>query len=60
MENVSLQLAGKLITGLPPKWSTGESVGCGRAAGDIVQPSGLLGRAQTLRGAALVPCLVLS
>lgn len=29
MQNVSAQLAGKVITGLPCKWSTGESVGCG-------------------------------
>lgn len=49
MENISLQLAGKLITELPSKQSTGESVACGEAAGDILQPPGLLCCAQTLR-----------
>lgn len=32
MQNVSVQLAGKLINGLPSKWSTGESMACGQAS----------------------------
>ena len=60
MRNVSVQLAGKLINGLPSKWSTGESMGCGQATGNTVQSPRLLGCAHTphLRGAVPVafPC----
>lgn len=51
MQNISPQLAGKLITELPSKRSTGES-GAGQAAGDTVQPPALLCCAQTLRSSA--------